>query len=200
VERRPCLDPAADPLSVVRSLDGIAVQTERLILRSWRDEDVGPFIRHTNTDSVMRWLGGVQSDAAMREMLVVFRQWDEERGFTFWAVERRADGALLGFCGLKLANTPGTRIEGMYEAGWRLREDAWGQGYAREAAVASLRFAFERLGADRAVAITFPGNKASWGLMERIGMTRRPGYDYVDPRFPDWPTIVYDVAAAELKP
>lgn len=182
------------------TLDGIAVQTERLILRSWREEDVESFIRHTNTESVMRWLGGVQSDASMREMLAVFAAWDKERGFTFWAVERKADGALLGFCGLKLANTPGTRIEGMYEAGWRLREDAWGRGYAKEAAVATLRFAFDQLGAGRVVAITFPGNEPSWRLMERLGMTRRPEYDYVDPRFPDWPTIVYDIAPAELRP
>jgi RimJ/RimL family protein N-acetyltransferase len=185
---------------VVTALEGIAAETARLILRSWREEDVEPFIRHTNTQSVMRWLGGVQTEAYMREMLAVFRQWQDERGFTFWAVERKRDGALLGFCGLKLANTPGTRIEGMYEAGWRLREDAWGQGYAKEAALAALRFAFGRLGADRVVAITFPGNEPSWRLMERIGMTRRPDHDYVDPRFPDWPTIVYDIGPAELTP
>ena len=112
-------------------------------------------------------------------------RWQEERGFTFWAVERKADGELLGFCGLKLADTPGSPIEGMHEIGWRLREDAWGQGYAKEAAIASLDFAFDALGAERVVAITFPPNEASWGLMERLGMTRRPELDYDDPRFPD---------------
>ena len=71
-------------------------------------------------------------------------RWQEERGFTFWAVERKADGELLGFCGLKIADTPGSPIEGMHEVGWRLREDAWGQGYAKEAAIASLDFASTR--------------------------------------------------------
>ncbi len=69
------------------------------------------------------------------------------------------------------------RSRACYEVGWRLREDAWGQGYAKEAAIASLDFAFDTLGADRVVAITFPGNEASWGLMERLGMTRRPELD-----------------------
>ena len=87
----------------------------------------------------------------------------QERGFTFWAVERKADGELLGFCGLKLADTPGSPIEGMVEVGWRLREDAWGQGYAKEAAIASLDFAFDTLGADRVVAITFDGQRAELG-------------------------------------
>jgi RimJ/RimL family protein N-acetyltransferase len=178
----------------------MAIETERLILRDWREADIAPFIRHTNTPAVMRWLGGVQAAAGLETTVRTrMMRWQAERGFTFWAVERKADGALLGFCGLKLADTPGTSIEGVHEVGWRLREDAWGQGYAKEAAIASIGHAFDALGADRVVAITFPGNRPSWGLMERLGMTRRPEDDYDDPRFPDLnPTIVYDIRPGEL--
>ena len=134
------------------------IETDRLILRDWREEDIDPFIRHTNVEPVMRWLGGVQTDAHLRDIIRTrLMRWQAERGFTFWAVERKSDGALLGFCGLKIADSPGSPIEGEYEVGWRLREDAWGQGYAKEAAIASLDFAFERLGAQRVVAITFIG-------------------------------------------
>ena len=177
------------------------IETERLILRDWRDDDVEPFVRHTNTEAVMRWLGGVQSDDAIRDVVRNrLMRWQEERGFTFWAVERKEDGELLGFCGLKIADTAGSPIEGEFEVGWRLREDAWGQGYAKEAAIASLDHAFDALGAERVVAITFIQNEPSWGLMERIGMTRRPELDYDDPRFPDLnPTIIYDVTKAELR-
>jgi RimJ/RimL family protein N-acetyltransferase len=176
------------------------IETERLILRNWREEDIGPFIRHTNTPAVMRWLGGVKS---AREHRAAFRdrimRW-QESGFTFWAVERKADCELLGFCGLKLADTPGSPIEGMVEVGWRLREDAWGQGYAKEAAIASLDFAFDRLGATRVVAITFEANAPSWGLMKRLGMSRRPELDYDDDRFPELnPTIVYEIRPGKLK-
>ena len=176
------------------------IETERLILRDWTEADVEPFLRHTNTPAVMRWLGGVRTEADQRESIGRMMRWQEERGFTFWVVERKADGELLGFCGLKLADTPGSPIEGMHEVGWRLREDAWGQGYAKEAAIATLDFAFDRLGAERVVAITFPSNEASWGLMQRLGMTRRPELDYDDARFPALnPTIVYDIRPGELK-
>jgi RimJ/RimL family protein N-acetyltransferase len=177
------------------------IETARLRLRNWHDGDVPEFIRHTNTPAVMRWLGGVQTEAKMRESFETrFMRWQAERGFTFWAVERKADGELLGFCGIKLADTAGTSIEGLHEVGWRLREDAWGQGYAREAAIASIDYGFDRLGADRIVAITFQENAPSWGLMERLGMTRRPECDYDDPRFPALnPTIVYDIRPGELR-
>lgn len=178
----------------------MTIETARLILRDWRDEDIEPFIRHTHTPAVMRWLGGMWSDADMRAAIARIMCWQEERGFTFWIVERKADHEVLGFCGIKIADTAGSPIEGLHEVGWRLREDAWGQGYAREAAIASLDFAFESIRADRVVAITFPGNMPSWGLMERLGMTRRPELDYDDPRFPDLnPTIVYDIRPGELR-
>ncbi|HVQ09692.1 MAG TPA: GNAT family N-acetyltransferase [Allosphingosinicella sp.] len=179
----------------------MAIETPRLILRDWGEADIAPFIRHTNRPAVMRWLGGVQTKAALTEAIRErMMRWQEERGFTFWVVERKADGELLGFCGIKIADTAGSPIEGVHEVGWRLREDAWGRGYAKEAAIASLDFAFDTLGAGRVVAITFQGNVPSWGLMERLGMTRRPECDYDDPRFPDLnPTIVYDIRPGELR-
>ncbi|HYI64284.1 MAG TPA: GNAT family N-acetyltransferase [Allosphingosinicella sp.] len=179
----------------------LAIETKRLILRDWREDDVEPFIRHTNTAAVMRWLGGVKP---RREMEQVVRSrmmhWQDERGFTFWAVERRADGELLGFCGIKLADGEGCAFLGAYEIGWRLREDAWGQGYAKEAATATLDFAFNRLGAERVVAVTFVGNEPSWGLMKRLGMRRRADLDYHDPRFAEHnPTIVYEIERREWR-
>lgn len=177
------------------------IETPRLILRDWREGDIAPFTRHTNTEPVMRWLGGVKSEAEIRAVVEDrLMRWQAERGFTFWAVERKADAALLGFCGLKIADTPGSPIEGRHEIGWRLREDVWGQGYAKEGAAASLDFAFEKLSAPEVVAITFIQNEASWGLMERLGMTRRPDLDYDDERFPELnPTIIYSIRPEEWR-
>jgi len=125
-------------------------------------------------------------------------------GHTFWIVERKADGALLGFCGLKRINAPGAGpITGDFEIGWRLREDAWGEGYAKEAAIASLDLAFERFNAPYVIALTVPGNAASQGLMKRLGMIRRGDMDYVDTRFPHPgdinPAIVYLIDAAHWR-
>jgi len=65
-----------------------------------------------------------------------------------------------------------------------LREDVWGQGYAREAAEASLAWGWANLDCARIVAITVPANKRSWGLMERLGMSRRPELDFGHTLFP----------------
>jgi RimJ/RimL family protein N-acetyltransferase len=75
------------------------IETSRLILRDWSESDIEPFLRHTNTPAVMRWLGGVKSLAEQSEAIGRIMRWQEERGFTFWIVEREADGELLGFCG-----------------------------------------------------------------------------------------------------
>jgi RimJ/RimL family protein N-acetyltransferase len=170
------------------------IETVRLRLRNWREEDIEPFIRHLNTEPVMRWLGGVrtaeQQSAAVRER---FMAWQDTRGFTFWAVERKADGALLGFCGLKLSDDPESPVEGELEIGWRLREDAWGQGYAKEAARATLDFAFGELASERVIALTVEGNSPSWGLMRALGMTRRADLDYATAQWTDGPVIVYEM-------
>lgn len=174
------------------------IETERLLLRNWEAADFKRFIEVTNTPAVMRWLGGVKPPDVLEERLQgAFTAWQEERGFTFWVLERKADGELLGFCGLKIAEDEGCPVAGEYEVGWRLREEAWGQGYAKEAAIASLHFAFERLEADQVVALTVQGNEASWGLMERLGMTRRPDLDYEGPDWAETPVIVYVIGRDE---
>jgi len=170
-------------------------ETERLVLRDWRGDDWAEFFRHTNTPAVMRWLGGELDAAGMAAQRERVEGSARRNGFCFWVVERQADGALLGFCGLKRADAPGSTVSGAVEIGWRLREDAWGQGYAREAATAALDLAFDRFGAEEVVALTVEGNAASWGLMHRLGMRLREELDYPDERYdPPWrDTIVYSI-------
>ena len=175
------------------------IETERLVLRDWTEADVEPFLR-LNTPAVMRWLGGVRSREDMEQAVTSrFIPWQRSRGFTFWVVERKQDGELLGFCGIKIADDAGSPVEGEYEIGWRLREDVWGQGYAKEAAAASLDHVFDRIGAERVVALTVEGNQASWGLMERLGMTRRPDLDYDGPAWAEGRVIVYLIRREEWR-
>ncbi len=157
------------------------IQTERLILRAWRDEDGPEFVRATNTPAVMTYLGGVDDPARLMTSVARQQAIQAEHGHCFWIVERKADSALLGFCGLKIGNVGS--IDGEIEIGWRLREDAWGQGYAKEAAQASLAWGWANLEARRIVAITVPDNRSSWGLMQRLGMHRRPEMDFGHPLF-----------------
>lgn len=157
--------------------EGFRHETERLILRDWREGDWLPFWEGTNTTNVMRWLGGVADEQTRRNAQARLISYNENFGHTFWCVERKADGAILGFCGLKRCTDENGPF-GMVEAGWRLREDAWGRGYAKEAAIASLDLAFGQFGADEVIALTVEANKDSWGLMRRLGMARRPEFDF----------------------
>lgn len=167
---------------------GFRLETERLVLRDWRAGDLAGFMRVTNTPAVMRWLGGVQDKAFFETMLNRFEECAARYGHCFWIVERKQGdhplaGEMLGFCGLKRGNTPGAHHLDEFEIGWRLRSEAQGQGFAREAAEASLSAGFEIFAAPRIHAITVIQNRPSWGLMERLGMTRNPKLDFVDPRF-----------------
>jgi RimJ/RimL family protein N-acetyltransferase len=157
------------------------IQTGRLILRPWRQEDHAPFAAMGRSPAVMAHLGDLLDDAQVAAGIARQNDFQVTYGCCFWAIERHDDGAFLGFCGLK----PGSvgPLVGEIEIGWRLREDAWGQGYAKEAAIASLAWGWQQLNAPRIMAITTPANRASWGLMERLGMERRVDLDFSHPDF-----------------
>lgn len=162
------------------------IATARLILRDWRNDDRVPFNAMCRDPQVMEHLGPLQSQAESDAGIARLSGVQASHGHTFWAIERRDDAQFLGFCGLKIApeNIPG--IEGAIEIGWRLRRDAWGLGYAREAAQASLEWGWAKLAVDRIIAITTPGNSRSWGLMQRLGMTQRDDLNF------DHPTLAVD--------
>jgi len=164
------------------------LETERLVLRDWVAGDVDRFVEVTNTPAVMRWLGGPMSPESIALLESRMFAFQNRYGHSFWIVERREDGGhlsgeILGFCGLKRADAPDSTFTGQFEIGWRLREAAWGKGYAREAAQAALEAGFTRFDAPEIIAITVSGNRESWGLMQRLGMARRPDLDFEDSRF-----------------
>ena len=175
--------------------------TPRLVLRSWREEDWPAFFRHTNTPAVMRWLGGVMDGDKQAAQRARIERCFRVHGHGFWAIERRRDGGklagdLIGFCGLKRADQAGGP-QGDHEIGWRLREDAWGQGFAREAALATRDHAFAVLGAPHIIALTVQENEASWGLMLRLGMRRRMDLDFVSTDFGSDRIIAYSLDRTE---
>ena len=159
------------------------IETERLIIRPWRDGDRADYLATCNSPEVTAHLGGPATVEDIDSAIARIQKSQEENGFCFWALERKSDGAFLGYCGLKIARDEGTPIEGDIELGWMLREDAWGQGYASEAARACLGWAWSNLDVARIVSITVPANERSWGVMERIGMVRRPDLDFDHPLF-----------------
>jgi RimJ/RimL family protein N-acetyltransferase len=159
------------------------IETARLILRPWRAADRDDYAEMCRSPAVMRHLGGPNTPEEVDAALARNARCQAEHGHCFWALERREDGAFLGFCGLRIVDDPARPVHGDVEIGWRLREDAWGQGFAKEAARASVDWAWAHLAAPRVIAFTVPANSASWGLMERLGMTRRADLDFDHPAF-----------------
>jgi RimJ/RimL family protein N-acetyltransferase len=160
------------------------IETERLILREWRDEYRAPFHAMSSDTRVMATLGPLMTRAESDALIdrVVARQ--AEYGHTFWALERKVDAVFLGWCGIVIV-PEGIPIAGLPEIGWRLAHHAWGHGFAMEAAIASLNWAFGVGNMERVWAYTSAGNDRSWGLMERLGMTRHHDLDFDHPNVPD---------------
>jgi RimJ/RimL family protein N-acetyltransferase len=157
------------------------IETTRLILRPWTEADIAGFMRATNTPMVMEHLGGVTPPEHFQGMFERVLSCQRENGFCLWLMERRGEKEPLGFCGFKICSVG--PISGKIEIGWRLRAEAWGMGYAREAAAACLEWGSRNLDVPEIFAITVLANSRSWGLMERLGMRRRADLDFDHPGF-----------------
>jgi len=160
------------------------LETERLLLREWRDADRAPFAAMNADPRVMEHfpkpLTREESDAFVDRAA---DRW-AAGGFWIWVVTRRADQSFLGSLGLA-APMFEAHFTPCVEVGWRLAVEAWGQGYATEAARAALRFGFEDLDLAEIVSFTVPANTRSRAVMERLGMTRDPADDFDHPRLPE---------------
>ena len=162
----------------------IIVETERLVLRTWRDSDVAPLLEICRDPKVMEFLGPLQTEDEIRAAIARQRAHQEQLGHCYWAIELKSDAEMLGFCGIQ-PEPAGIPLAGLPDIGWRLGYSHWNKGYAREAAQASLDWGFANLTDNEIWAITVPANRRSWGLMERLGMQRQHDLDFDHPSVPD---------------
>lgn len=156
------------------------ITTDRLALRPPVDAD-RPGVAEMNGDPrVGDWLGGVRDRAASDAFLDQHMAHIAEHGFGFWVVERKADARVIGMTGLWWV-PPELGMAPVVEIGWRFRPDAWGQGYATEAARAALDHGFEKLKLPEIIAFTARTNLASQNVMRRLGMVHAPERDFEHP-------------------
>lgn len=154
------------------------IDTERLILRAWRARDAGAHRRLVTDPRVIPTLGRPPSAAVSRTVIGRQNGLLSTHGYCFWAIEERATHAFVGWCGFQPGRAP---LAGEVEIGWSLLPSRWGRGYAREAAEASIAWAWRRTRLPSIVATTTPGNVRSWSLMERLGMGRLADRDFDHP-------------------
>jgi RimJ/RimL family protein N-acetyltransferase len=156
------------------------LETERLTLRSWRAEDASAFHAVNSDPEVMATLGPVMSKAEVAALIERMQGIEAEHGHCFWAMERRDDARLIGWCGA-IVGSAGP-IAGKREIGWRLARDCWGQGLVSEAARATVDWLFAERADVSVWAITATANHRSRAVMERLGMRYRPELDFDHPR------------------
>lgn len=167
----------------------VELRTERLLLRSWRDDDREPFAELNADPAVMEHFPAALTRAQSDAMVDRLNGHLEREGWGLWALEVGATGEFIGFTGLSV---PGfdAHFTPAVEVGWRLSKRAWGVGYATEAARRSLEFAFDSLGLPEVVSFTTRGNVRSRAVMRRIGMTHDPADDFEHPSLaPDSPIL-----------
>lgn len=146
----------------------IQLETERLLLRAWQKSDAEKYFQINQDAKVMEFLLPVKWEQVpkfIEDMNIRLQEHD----YTFWAVEEKSSGELMGFCGFQevLWEAPFTPA---IEIGWRLGSQYWGKGYATEAAKACIKYAFETLKWKKIVSFTVPKNIRSQRVMEKIGM------------------------------
>jgi len=150
----------------------IFLETERLILRRFTQDDVENLVELDSDPEVMRYLnGGIATPREVVEQQILQRflsYYERYDGFGVWAAIERSSGAFIGWFSFRPHDE--SRPDEA-EVGYRLRRSAWGRGYATEGAQALIRKGFTELGGQRVTANTYEHNSASRRVMEKVGMT-----------------------------
>ena len=147
------------------------LETERLVLRPFREDDLDAMAAIWSDPEVMQHIGeGNTRDRAASEALLarLGRHWDEH-GFGLWAVMERGSEQPVGWAGLSIPSFLPEVLPAV-EVGWLLGRSAWGKGYATEAASAASAYGFEVLHLDRLISLVYLENTRSAAVAERLGM------------------------------
>ena len=157
--------------------------TARLRLRPWRDDDIEAWAAMGQDPEVMACFPSLYTRDVAQSAMARQNAFIAEKGYGFWALEVIGGPPFIGFCGIKdvLFETAWTPA---IEIGWRLAREAWGNGYASEAARAALDYGFGTLALDEIVAFLLPANQRSAAVCERLGMRRDPSGDFDHPLIP----------------
>ena len=140
------------------------LQTERLLLRMFREEDLDAYASLCGDPEVVRFIGQPFTRVeAWRHLAMLLGHW-QLRGFGLWAVEELATGAMIGRIGFfQPEGWPG------FELGWMLVRAYWGRGLATEGARAALEFAFTELRRPHVISLIRPENRSSIRVAEKLG-------------------------------
>ena len=160
------------------------LETERLILRRWKEADIEPFFKITSDPEVRRYYPNVLTINETKSLVTRIESHFVKESFGLWALELKSTGEFIGYTGLSKP-TFEAHFMPCVEIGWQIARRYWGQGYAPEAANKALEDGFVRIGLDEIVSFTTVSNDKSIRVMEKLGMHRNPKDDYLHPFLPE---------------
>ena len=178
-----------------------SIETPRLRLRDWRDEDVEAWAQVNADPRVMEFFTEPWPRQRSIETAALMARDLRERGYGWFVLERKDRPGFAGIVAIDEVRYE-VPFEPRREVGWRLAVDAWGDGFATEGARGLLEYAFRTLGWERVVSFTTAANLRSRRVMERLGMTHDPAEDFQHPRVPVGhpirPHVLYRLSASEF--
>lgn len=153
------------------------IETERLLLRDWLEEDLPFFVEMNQDPRVMEYFPEPLMESETLAFYERIRKEFAECGYGLYAAEAKNSGEFIGFIGLHQA-TFTSGFTPCLEIGWRLRYAAWGQGYATEGARACLENAFGQLRLSEVYSFTAKSNWRSEHVMQKIGMHKLGNFEH----------------------
>jgi RimJ/RimL family protein N-acetyltransferase len=180
------------------------LQTDRLIIRNWKDGDRDLFFEINSDDRVMEFFPFRRNRAETDAVFARLQQMIAETGFGFYALELKSTAQPIGFVGLVRTDMEPHIPAGTVEVGWRLAARYWGKGLATEAARAALAHGFGLLNLDEIVSFAVHDNHRSTAVMKRIGMRQDIAGGFDHPNVPDTHPhlkrhVLYRLTAAEWR-
>jgi len=173
-------------------------KTTRLAFRTWSNNDLTAFAKLCADPEVMRYFPSALSKDETQNYIDRLIAHQEEHGHCYYAVELLETKEFIGFIGLAYQSYE-SYFTPCVDIGWRLKKEAWGNGYATEGAKACLKYAFENLGIKEIYSTTTHNNEPSEKVMQKLGMQKLE--NFVHPKMaadhPLQPIVVYKITSAE---
>ncbi len=164
----------------------IVTETERLIIRHYKEEDFRAFAEMNADAEVMRNFPNTLNEDESRAMFERLNIRIDETGKCFWAAELKENNEYIGFIGLSEPNYEADFMP-CTEIGWRLRSKYWGKGYATEGAKACLQVGWDQFDLEEILCIAVTANLASIRVMKKLGMTYVK--NFIHPSLKQWPEM-----------
>jgi ribosomal-protein-alanine N-acetyltransferase len=163
----------------------VELESSRVLLRSWQQSDLEPWIALNLDPENLRYFPRIYSAEESHASFLRIRELLNENLFGLWAAQEKSSGSFMGFVGIAHHNIPGIAFMPCHEIGWRLDKKFWGKGYATEAAKVVLEYVVVELDMPEIFSFTAKGNFPSINVMKKIGLQERPELAFEHPRIDD---------------